>query len=100
MANPAIWPLLLIPHASVFASPGKSMLVYFLPFFTKPCWTLPESRYRPTTSPLSLIPIAWVPLDFGKLMGVNFPAEYTNPVYSPVLVLVHQPAAPPTLLMP
>src|SRR5580693_1336145 len=100
MANTAIWPLLLIAQASELVSPVTSMLLYLLPFFRKPCWVLLESRYRPTTSPLSLIPIAWVPFDFGKLTAVNFPPAYTNPVYSPVLLLVHQPAAAPVLLIP
>src|SRR4029077_4922019 len=98
MANTVIWPLLLIPQASALVWPFTSMLLYLVPVFTKPCWALAESKYRPTTTPLSLIPIAWVPLDFGKLTAVNFPPAYTNPWYRLVLVLVHQPAAAPTLL--
>src|SRR5271168_737639 len=100
MANTVIWPLLLIPQASALLSPLTSMLMYFEPFFTKPCWRPLASRYRPTTSPLSLIPRAWVPFDFGKSIGVNFPLAYTNPSYRPVLVLVHQPAAAHELLRP
>src|SRR5579872_3312858 len=75
VAYTVIWPLLLTPQATVLVSPFTSMLVYFVPTFTKPCVALAESRYKPTTQPLSLIPVAWVPFDFGKLTGVNLPLE-------------------------
>src|ERR1700722_5183196 len=100
MANIRIWPPLLISQANGVVSPVTSMLVYLAPFFTKACWTLAESRYAPTTSPASLIPMAWVPVDLGKLMAVNLPPEYTNPSNKPVLVLVQKPAAAFDLLIP
>src|ERR1022692_1808160 len=100
MANTATWPLLLTPQASVLVSPVTSMLVYLEPFFIYPCCRPVESTYRPTTTPLSLIPIACVLLAFGKLTALNFPAEYTNAWFTPVVVLVHQPAAAPAELTP
>src|SRR5579872_3590135 len=76
VAYTVIWPLLLTPQATELVSPFTSMLLYLLPIFEKPWVTLAESRYRPTTSPLSLIPVASVPLDLGKLTAVNLPLEY------------------------
>src|SRR5580692_476817 len=76
------------------------MLAYFFPIFEKPCVAPAESRYRPTISPLSLIPVASVPLDLGKLIVVNLPLAYENAISVPVLELVHHPTAVPALLTP
>src|SRR3982074_2310481 len=67
--------LLLIDHAAALLSPGTSMLLNSPPArLTNPCWTPAESKYRPARSPLSLIPVASVPVPLGKLTSVNFPA--------------------------
>src|ERR1700723_33278 len=60
-------PALLIPHAAVSVAPFTVIGVYFLLAKRYP-WALPAlSVYNPTTSPVSLIPMASVPVEFGTL---------------------------------
>ena len=97
-----IWPLLVTPQVCcvdiTFHINTRVLRTYL--FFAKPCERLAESKYRPTTSPLSLIPVGSVPLEFEKLIGVSFAFAYSKRMSGPALALVHQPTATPALLIP